>query len=132
MELYIQDLTLFTITRGHRDTWESRDGNNNEEERLFFLEQRPRRGALCFFTLYFMHLFIFRCACGHPEAINRQRLPTVIVPFLKLLHNIWLSLISHIHLFISSFSSAQFRCFTCLVFLLQMTKIALIIFEYLL
>lgn len=74
------------------------------------MEQRPWRGTFCFFTLYFMHLFIFQCACGHSEAINRQHLPTVTVPFLKLLHNIWLSLISHIHWFISSFSSAQF-CF---------------------
>lgn len=70
MELYIQDLTLFTINRGHRDTWKSRDGNNNEERLSSWSNTRPWRSLLCLFTVYFMHLFIFRCVFGHYEAIK--------------------------------------------------------------
>lgn len=61
----------------------------------------------------------------------RQHLPAVLVVmgFLQLLHNIWLSDFSHVsggYHFLFSF----FFTFICLVFILQVTNIALIILKY--
>lgn len=101
MELYIQDLTLFTINRGHRDTWESRDGNNKEEEN-FLPAATPGHGEAFVYGLFYAFIhFLVSVAITKP---SRQHLATVIVPFLKLLHNIWLSLI---YLFIHSFSAVS-------------------------
>lgn len=107
MELYIQDLTLFTINRGHRDTG-SHVTETITKKRVFLLGATPGHGEEFFLFVCGLN-FLFSLPRRWFSAIMkplRQHLPAVSVPFPKLLRNTWLSFLALI-----IYSSAQFHCY---------------------
>lgn len=136
MELYIQDLTLFTINRGHRDTRESRDGNNKEEERLSsWSNSRPWRGVCLRFILC---IYSFSGECGHYEATKTTlsysdcAVPKAAAQYLALTH--LFILLAQFHCYMPGFSVAddQYRLNHFWIFTLKQKWIYFITSIYLL